>query len=196
MRVSLSIIFCTLYIFSAAQKIEYRNDSLFVNGIYVDARTSKADLDKILNEDGKIRRSVSHLITHPVTGKKAKEKTVYYFQQGLLFRWYDFDSSKLSVAVKLQFYDNSKLEVTNGILGKLFKGDLMIGDSYWNKKNGFENLNNASLDTVSTNSALKQRTWFEKNLFYKQNVIRLSFSSTKQLTTIFIHHNFPCDEGY
>ena len=38
----------------SAQKVEYRNDSLFVNEQYITAQTLKSTLDSLLNSNAKI----------------------------------------------------------------------------------------------------------------------------------------------
>src|SRR5204863_9933217 len=97
-------IFALLLIFFSSiaigQKIEYRNDSLFLNSFYVDAQTGKYIIDSLLNVKGKTKTSKDNDKLNPATGKKVARVTDFYYGLGIFFRRYDYDTTKLSVGIK------------------------------------------------------------------------------------------------
>lgn len=106
-----------------AQKIEYRHDSLFVNSFYVDAQTSKSTLDSLLTAKGKAKTSRDNDKINPSTGKKVVRETDFYYGLGLFFRRYDYDTTKLSVGIKL-YRDTDAKEDRQSELTKPFQGEL------------------------------------------------------------------------
>ena len=79
------------------------------------------------------------------------------------------------------------------IVTETFKGQLYIAENFINDKRQIEqlqNLNNCSV-TVSKASLGSYSTIIGGDIIYQQNVIRISFDrQTKELTDVFIHHNF------
>ncbi len=196
MRLILTIFLAMIYFEVAGQKIEYLNDSLFINDFFIDALTPKSIIDKILNETGKTTKSKSKFRKNPTTGKNVKEKTVIYLNNGLYFRWYDYDSTKLSIAIRLHAYTNGKDEANYGIPGNLFQGKLFIAGNYLNDKRlvaDLQKLENCkvTIEEVSLGASPGIRKIIGGDIVYKENIIRLSFDpSIEQLTTVLIHHNF------
>jgi len=182
-----------------AQKVEYRNDSLYINNLFVDAQTNASTLDSVLNAKGKTKKSKSSFKENQITGKKVVQTTRFYYDLGLFFRTYDNDSTQLSVGVKLyrdtnkQLYrDTNKREEKQSELTEPFKGQLFIADNFINDKRSIEELEklkNCSV-TVSKASLGSYSTIIGGDIIYKESVIRLSFDkTTKRLKALFIHHN-------
>lgn len=192
MRFSLLTLFALLFFAAAGQKIEYRDDSLFLNNYFIDASTSKPTLDSLLQTSGKSKHSKGKFKDNPETGKKAKLTTVFYYDKGLFFRRYDYDSTKLSIGIKL-YRDTDNKEDRENELTEAFKGQLYIAENFINDKRQIEelqNLTNCSA-TVSKATSGSYSTIIGGDIIYKQNVIRISFDrQTKELTNVFIHHNF------
>lgn len=181
-----------LSLFTAAQKIEYNHDSLFVNNFYVDAQTSKSTIDSLLNAKGKSRASKDKDKINPSTGKKAIETTDFYYDLGLFFRRYDYDSTKLSVGIKLYRDTDSKAD-RQSELTEPFKGELYVAGNYINDKRTIDQLHelkncNVTVSMVSLGSI---SSLIGGDIIYQQNIIRLSFDrKTNELKAVFIHHNF------
>lgn len=173
-------------------KIEYRHDSLFVNKFYVDAQTRKSTLDSLLNAKARTKTSKDKDKINPATGKKVVQTTDFYYDLGLYFRRYDYDTTKLSVGIKL-YRDTDAKEDKHSELTETFKGDLYIADNYINYERTVEQLQqlkNCSV-TISTLSLGSYSSILGGDIVYLQNIIRLSFDSkTSQLKSLFIHHNF------
>jgi len=174
-----------------AQKVEYRNDSLYINNLFVDAQTNASTLDSVLNAKGKTKKSKSSFKENQITGKKVVQTTRFYYDLGLFFRTYDNDSTQLSVGVKL-YRDTDKREEKQSELTEPFKGQLFIADNFINDKRSIEELEklkNCSV-TVSKASLGSYSTIIGGDIIYKESVIRLSFDkTTKRLKALFIHHN-------
>ena len=177
---------------ATGQKIEYRHDSLFVNNFYVDAQTTKATIDSLLNTKGKTKTSKDNDKLNPTTGKKVVRTTDFYYDLGLFFRKYDYDTTKLSVGIKL-YRDTDPKEDKQSELTETFKGQLFIADNYINDKRTIEQLQqlkNCSV-TIDQASLGSYSTIIGGDIIYEQNIIRLSFDrKTKELKSVFIHHNF------
>jgi hypothetical protein len=111
-----------------AQKVECRNDSIFVNSFYINGSTGKSTLDSILKSKGKIKHHLGHDNT------KAQKTTSYnYNNLGLIFSKYDSDSTKLSIAIKLNRNSDPRVDMTNMATDR-FKGDLFFANNYINEK--------------------------------------------------------------
>lgn len=192
MRTALITLSISFSIVAFGQNIQYRNDSLFVNSFCVDAQTSKPTLDSLLSSKGKTKRSKDNYKINPATGKSVRQTTDYYYDLGLFFRKYDYDSTKLSVGIKLN-RDTNKKEERKDELTETFKGELFIAGNYINDKKTLEQLHQLKNCYITTthvsigfNSSL-----IGGDIIYLQNIIRLSFDSkTKELKSVFIHHNF------
>jgi hypothetical protein len=192
MRITLIVFLAVIHLTATGQKVEYRHDSLFVNNLYVDAQTSKFTLDSILTKKGKIKTSKSSFRVHPLTGKKVVETTWFYSDLGLLFRTYDYDTTKLSIGIKLH-RDTDPKEDKQSELTEPFKGQLYIADNYINDKRTIEQLQqlkNCSV-TVDKASLGSYSTVIGGDIIYEQNIIRLSFDKKRnELKSLFVHHNF------
>ena len=192
MRTAISILLVAFSIIATAQKIEYRHDSLFVNSIYVDAQTSISTIDSLLKAKGKTKTSKDNNKLNPATGKKAVRTTNFYYDLGLFFRRYDYDTTKLSVGIKL-YRDADSKEDRQSELTEPFKGELYIADNYINDKRTLEQLQQLKNSSVTTSSVSlgSYSSLIGGDIMYLQNIIRLSFDrKTSELKAVFIHHNF------
>lgn len=193
MRYIIFIFLACISLLVSGQNIEYRNDSLFVNNIYVDASTNKLTLDNLLKSEGRENFSKDKYKDNPATGRKVKQTTYYYYDFGLFFRKYDYDTTKLSIGIKLYPYHISKEEANNGMPGRPFPGQLFIAENLINNKrqvSELQKMKNCSI-TVSEATFGSYKTIIGGDIIYKQNIIRLAFDrQTKELTEVFIHHNF------
>jgi hypothetical protein len=192
MRIVITIFLAAFSIDSIAQKIEYRQDSLFVNNFYVDAQTSKSTIDSLLKAKSKTKTSKDKDKVNPSTGKKAIETTYFYYDLGLYFRKYDYDTTILSVGIKLYRATDARDDRRNQ-LTKPFTGELYIADNYINDKRTLEQLNelkNCSV-TVTSVSFGSYSQVIGGDIMYQESIIRISFDRlTDELTGVFIHHNF------
>ena len=190
----LIILFLTFICFNVpGQRIEYRNDSLFVNDFYVNAQTTKTKLDSLLKSVSKAKKSKSDIPKCDNPNKKVVRTTYFYYDLGLFFRKYDCDTSKLSVGIKLYNdsdgkYDKKKSELKNTYLGQLIIGGNLITGK--REIQELEQMDNCKV-TVSKLNFGSISTLIGGDIIYKKNFIRLSFDSkTSQLTNVYIHHNF------
>jgi hypothetical protein len=192
MRTSFTTLLIAFALVGSAQRIEYSQDSLFVNGVYVDAQTSKSTIDSLLNEKGKRKASRDKDKINPSTGKKVWRTTDFYYDLGLFFRRYDYDTSKLSIGIKL-YRDTDLKEDRQDELTEPFKGDLYIAGNYVNDKRTLEELKQLENCSVAIKIASvgSYSSLIGGDIIYMQNIIRLLFDSkTKELKSVFIHHNF------
>lgn len=192
MRVIITIFCLTFYFLATGQKIEYRHDSLFVNNVYVDAQTDKAAIDSLLSTKGKIRTSKDKYKLNPETGKSVVLTTYYYYDLGLFFRRYDYDTAKLSVGIKL-YRDTDRKVDRQAELTETFKGELLIAGNYMNDKRTIVQLQQLKNCAVRVSQATvgSYSSIIGGDIIYEQNIIRLSFDiRTKELISVFIHHNF------
>jgi hypothetical protein len=192
MRIAITLLLVSIYSCATGQKVEYRHDSLFVNNYFVDARTDKTTLDSLLNSRGKTITSRDNDKLNPITGRKVIRSTYFYYDRGLFFRKYDYDTTKLSIGIKL-YKDTDKKEDRDNDLTELFKGELFIADNYINDKRTIEQLQLLKNCSVTTNYVSLGSYSFPigGDIIYLRNIIRISFDKkTKELTDVFIHHNF------
>jgi hypothetical protein len=192
MRTILTILLFFFSFVAVGQKIEYRHDSLFVNSFYVDAQTTKSAIDSLLNTKGKTKASKDNDKINPATGKRVVRTTDFYYDLGLFFRRYDYDSTKLSVGLKL-YRDTDAKEDRHSELTEPFKGELYIADNYINDKRTLEQLQRLKNCSITTSSVSLGSYSFliGGDIVYLQNIIRLSFDrKTNELRSVFIHHNF------
>ncbi len=192
MRAAITTLLLSFYFVSVGQIIEYRHDSLFVNSFFVDAQTSKSVIDSLLNTKGKTKTSKDKDRINPATGKKLVLRTDFYYTLGLFFRRYDYDTTKLSVGIKL-YRDTDAKEDRQSELTKPFAGELYIADNYLNDKrtlDQLQQLKNCRV-TTSTASLSSYSTLLGGDIMCLKNIIRLSFDrQTSELKSVFIHHNF------
>ncbi len=192
MRTAITILLLSFSLVSIGQKIEYRHDSLFVNSFYVDAQTSKSTIDSLLSAKGKTKTSRDNDKINPGTGKKVLRTTDFYYDLGLFFRRYDYDTTKLSVGIKL-YRDTDPKEDRQSELTEPFKGELYIADNYINDKRTLEELQQLKNCNVTTSNVSlgSYSSLIGGDIMYRQNIIRLSFErKTSELKAVFIHHNF------
>lgn len=192
MRTIITIFLAAFSLVVNAQRIEYRHDSLFVNSFYVDAQTSKSALDSLLAAKGKTKTSRDEYKINPSTGKKVVQETDFYYDLGLFFRRYDYDTSKLSVGIKLYRDTDAKEDRRDELTGP-FKGELYIAGNYINDKRTpgqLQQLKNCRV-TTSSISLGSYSSLLGGDIIYMQNIIRLAFDGkTSELKSVFIHHNF------
>lgn len=193
MRFSFLTFFTIIFFVSKGQKVEYRNDSLFINSFYVNAFTSKLTLDSLLKDKGKIGEHLGKY--KPMTKERTKETSYTYKRLGLIFSKTDYDSTRLSIAIKL--YRNSDPVVDeNNMSTKPFKGELFIGDNFMNDKRTIEQLqklNNCKLEYKQSHLSFsgQPRTITIANLIYQESLINILFDSASNETTcVFIYHNW------
>jgi hypothetical protein len=192
MRTAITILLVAFSLVVTAQKIEYRHDSLFVNSFYVDAQTSKFTLDSLLTAKGKTKTSRDKYKIDPSTGKKAVQTTDFYYGLGLFFRRYDYDTTKLSLGVKLYRDTDAKADRQDELTGT-FKGELYIAGNYINDKRTLGQLQQLKSCRVTTTSVSlgSYSSLIGGDIIYLQNIIRLAFDrKTSELKSVFIHHNF------
>jgi len=168
------------------QRVDFRNDSLFINNIFVNWMTSKSTLDSLLHDKGKLKKTTGKYI--PGTNQPAKWTKIIYNKKGLIFSKNEYDTSSLLVAIKL--YKNMNPEVDrNNMSTKTFNGDLFIDINYMNDKRRIDQLQKLTNCLVS----YKESTFASHtgivicNILYQKREIRALFDfQTNNLTCIFI----------
>lgn len=192
MKITITLFFASIFSVANGQKIEYRNDSLFVNNFFVDAQTTKTILDSLLNAKGKTKTSRDHDKLNPATGEKVLQTTYFYYEKGLFFRRYDYDTTQLSVGIKL-YRDTDKKEDKENELTEPFTGELFIADNFVNDKRTIQQLQLLKKCSVTTSyvSLGSYSYLLGGDIIYQKSIIRISFDKkTNELTNVFIHHNF------
>lgn len=181
------LVFLHATLFTTGQRVDFRNDSLFINTIFVNATSSKSTLDSLLEEKGK-QVTILGKYMHGVN-QKTKWTKIIYNKKGLIFSKNEFDSSNLSLAVKL--YKNTDPEVDrNNMSTKSFHGELFIDTNYLNDKRRIDQLQKLSNCLVSYKEStfLSHTGIINCNIFYRKREIRALFDfQTNNLTCIFIN---------
>lgn len=192
MRITITIFLALVFSVAKGQKIEYRNDSLFINNFFVDASINKTTLDSLLKSKGKTKTSKDTDKINPATGRKVVRTTEFYYDLGLFFRKYDNDTTQISVGIKL-YRDTDPKKDKEKELTEPFKAELFIADNFINDKRTMEQLQTLKNCTV-TRSYVSIGTYTYPvggDIVYKESIIRISFDKqTNELTDVFIHHNF------
>ena len=152
MRTIFTILLAAFYFVATGQKVEYRHDSLFVNNFHVDAKTNKVTIDSLLGIKGKTKKLKDNDKINPFTGRKAVQTTDFYYDIGLFFRKYDYDTSKLSVGIKL-YRDTDPKEDRQDELTETFKGQLYIAENYINDSRTIEELQKLKNCSVTVTQA-------------------------------------------
>ena len=186
-RLFFFLLFTHFSFLAVSQKIDFRNDSLFVNGYFIDGRTSKSTLDSLLNEKGRLKRIVGKY--KPGTLELSKWSKIIYNKSGLIFTKKDYDSLNLSLSIKLYKNSNAEIDYTN-MPTKTFKGTLFIDSNYMNDKktvDQLQKLKNCSFSCKESTISGQSRTIF-CNILYRQREIRGIFDfKTNTMTCIFIY---------
>jgi hypothetical protein len=192
MRFSILTFFAIISFVSKGQKVEYRNDSLFINSFYVNTVTSKLTLDSLLNDKGKIDKSLGKY--NPLTKERMKQTRYMYKRLGLIFYKNDYDSTRLLISLKLYRNSNEMVD-QNNMPTKPFEGELFIAGNFMNDKRTIEQLqklNNCKLEYKQSHSTVfgHPATTTIAYLIYQESLINILFDSdTNQTTCIFISHN-------
>lgn len=186
MRFSIFIIFIHTSCLIFGQKIQFKNDSLFINNYFVNWSTSKSTLDSLLLAKGKEKKGI---------GKYSPEKkrmtwtSITYNNEGLIFTKHDNDSSHLSVGLKLHRNTDPLID-QNNMNTKTFKGIFFIDENYMNDKRRIDQLQQLIYCSVSfKESNFSAHTGIiDCIIFYKKRSIKALFDfQTNELTCIFIN---------
>ena len=123
---------------SHCQRIDFRNDSLFINNFYINQNTAKRILDSLLEEKGKLK--IINAKFFPGTRTVIRWQKIKYPKRRIHFSTKLNDSlPRLSITIKLHRYKNPEIE-RGSIPVKPFKGNLYIGHNYMNDKLTLEQL--------------------------------------------------------
>lgn len=185
-----SIIAVLIFFSADAQKVEARNDSLFINSTYINQLTRKETLDSLLGSEGKAKKQPGKT----VKGSKKRYKVFKYVYKklGLVFSKSDTLTSQLMIGIKLKRNSNDEVD-NNNLPTDVFKGELYVGDNYMNDKLSIEQLRtlkDCRLDYKQISFTLQQSpsTISQAKLIYSTKAYNLLFDSkTVQLTCIFIY---------
>jgi hypothetical protein len=167
--------------------VYFRNDSLFINTIFVNATTSKSTLDSLLEEKGKQVTTLGKYIHG--ANQTTKWTKIIYNKKGLIFSKNELETSNLLLAIKL--YKNTNSEVDqNNMSTKTFTGELFVDINYMNDKRTIDQLQKLDNCKVS----YKESTFLSHtgilycNILYRKREIRALFDfQTNNLTCIFIN---------
>lgn len=191
MKYFLPIIFCFIHVIVAGQTIEYRNDSLYINTLFVDSKTSNAKIDSLLESKGISKSSEDDYRTNPTTGKSVIQKTDFYFEKGIFFRRYDFDKSAITVGIRLLDGENKKAKTQTG-LDKSFEGELLIEGNHMNKikkANQLTTLKNCEVIYRSLRTSSREYL-MQAEIYHGNNQITIFLDEdTNEVTAIFISLN-------
>ncbi|TAH13289.1 MAG: hypothetical protein EAZ12_01715 [Sphingobacteriia bacterium] len=178
MRVSLFTILLLISAISIAQKIDFRNDSLFINSYYIDGFTKKLTLDSLLNKKGKEKRNKGKVL--PGVNEKAGSISYIYKSKGIIFYRKDADTTKLGIGIKLQRNANPTVD-QNNFPTSAFKGQFFIGNNYMNDKKTIEQLKQLKDCTFTFYQPVDGRI-----VYKKRNISTLFDFMENELTCIFI----------
>lgn len=177
MRLFLFIIFFYCSFISIGQRIDFKNDSLFVNNYFVNWTTSKSTLDSLLKVDGKEKKRIGKY--KPGTKEPYKWTSYSYDKLGLIFGKNDYDTISLTLAVKLNRNSNPTVDANN-MSTRIFKGKFFIDDILMNDIKNIDQLQKLKKFSLTGNIVY--------NLIYKKRQIRvLTDFQTGELTCIFIY---------
>ena len=186
MRLSFFIVFFHFAHFAMGQRVDFRNDSLFINTIFVNQTTSKSTLDSLLLDKGKLIKTIGKSM--PGTNQPPTWTKIIYKKKGLIFSKNDYDTSNLLVAIKL--YKNTNPDVDqNNMSTKAFNGELFIDINYMNDIKRIEQLQKLSncLVTYKESTFASHTGIVSCNILYRTRAIRALFDfQTNDLTCIFI----------
>jgi len=186
MRLSFVIALFLLPFLVKGQRIDFRNDSLFINNYYVDRMTSKITLDSLMNDKGKLKKVAGK--HRPGSKETLKWTKIIYKEAGLIFSKPDDDSSTLSVAIKLHKNTNPEVD-RNNMPTNTFNGDLFIDINYMNDKRKISELQKLKNCSVSfKESPFASHTGIVScTISYQKREIRALFDfQTNELTCLFI----------
>ena len=187
MRLLLSIILIHTSLFVIGQRIDFRNDSLFINNYFVNRSTSKTTLDSLLKAEGKEKKRTGKY--KPGTKEIMKWTSYTYNKKGLIFSTKDYDTTHLFVFIML-YRNTNPLVDQNNMPTKTFKGELFIGNNYMNDKRRIDQLQKLDDCLVSfEESTFASHTGITIcNIIYQKRSIRVHFDfQTNELTWISIN---------
>ncbi|HQU56884.1 MAG TPA: hypothetical protein PLG88_05620 [Chitinophagaceae bacterium] len=176
MRCCFSIFILLIGLSAFGQRIDFRNDSLFINHQYVDNHTPKSTLDQLMGMVGKEKTSA---------GKQVKNKIFYTFyiykKLGVKFFKKNTDSSHLSVGIK--FYKNTDGSFSKNLHLKTFKGEMYIDGNYMNERRSIAQLENTTSWFVfyRTSRFMGEDFILYATLHYGKREIRALFDRIKKL---------------
>lgn len=187
MRLIFTFLLIQVSLFAVGQRIDFRNDSLFVNNYHVKWQTGKATLDSLLKTKGTERkRKGKH---KPGTTERMKLVSYTYKKSGLVFNKNDYDTINLYVSIKLRKNSNADVD-HNNLPVKPFKGELYIESNFMNDKQSIDDLQNLQNCSVSfTKATMLSHTGIVYCKITCQNrPIRVLFDFLKDVPTcIFIN---------
>lgn len=187
MRLLLLIFLLELSFVAYSQKINFKNDSLFINDFYVDGYTNKTTLDRLLNSNGKQKKKTGKY--KPGTKQISNLVSYTYKKLGLIFTKNDDEISTLSIAVKLYRNTTPSIDHSN-MPTNTFGGELFIAENYMNDKRQIaqlEKLKNCTVTFKQWNSS-SQAVVISCDIIYQERPIRLLFdAASHKMTCIFIH---------
>ena len=192
MRIRFIILFSHLSFSVIGQKVDFRNDSLFINNLFVNGYTSKSMLDSLLANKGKEKKTEwKHRMG--VNAKNITWTRITYKDLGLIFTKNNHDPATLALGVKL--YKNSNPGVDwNNMPTKTFKGELYIENNYMNDKRTIDQLKKIENCTVNCQQSTfaGQTGIISCNIVCLDKEIRALFDfKTNELTCIFIDSAKP-----
>ena len=186
MRIFLFIL-CMYFSFTVfSQKIDFRNDSLFVNNYFINGFTNKTTLDSLLNLKSKEKKSKGKW--KPGTKDRMHYVKYIYKRAGIQFTKDDYEPEKISIGLKL--YKNSgSFDYQNNEITGTFKGVLFIGENYINDKRKLAELQTLKDCSISyQESTMNDHTVIYncKIIYKKRNIVVLFDYETNEMTNIFI----------
>jgi hypothetical protein len=189
MRYILVVMLTLLSLAAIGQRIDFRNDSLFVNNYFIHNSTGKLTLDSLLQSKGKVRDRLSNHV-YPGTDKRMRSETYTYSSKGLIFRRNkDHDTAQLSISIKLRRNQNWVAD-QNIMPTETFKGELFIDENYMNDKKTMSQLQKLKSCTVTYTEHMfssGRTVAIFGNIQCRQRPIRLIFDiQVNEMTCVFI----------
>jgi hypothetical protein len=191
MRHILTILLSLFHIVVTGQTIEYRNDSLFVNNLLVDAKTASTIIDSLLDSKKDSKISKDEYRTNPATGKSVVQMTDFYYERGLFFRRYDFDETAFTVGIRMIKGTNTKAETQTG-LKESYEGELLIEGNRMNERKTPSQLTNLkNCEVMFRYLRTSSRDYLmQGDISLRRNMITIFFDEdTNDVTSIFISLN-------
>lgn len=191
---ALKLIFISVTLFAFAQStfgqgtiIEYRNDTLLINGVFVSGKATKAFLDSIVGQKSKTFTDKSPALIH---GEKENLITTYHYKElGFNFLIFSNFPGVLVLDVSIHKNDNTK-EDRSKLFYTTFKGKFYLQGVLMSDIKTHGDLSKVPCSYNLTYLTFgNSKDLLGGELACGRSLIRLSYDSQENLTSVRIFHD-------
>lgn len=185
------ILFILLHLTIRAQVISFRDDSLMINKVWIDASTTPKELDLLLGSKHKTVKTKSRVHVNTQTPIEIRQRSLIYPTLGLCLTTYEDDSSKYSFSIYLAL-PTKPHDKPEKKLKKPFTGYLFIASNDLSRKTSIDAFNQMKNVSVSFQEVNHGKVTEIKGgeIFYKEDRIRLNVDvKTKEVTAVHFYHH-------